>query len=71
MDEQDEILALAAELRIRTAERDTLQARLAQQPAMREIIGELIAVLVAIQDGQNREAEDKLRALLRRINLER
>jgi len=106
MDESDEAQALAAELRLRTVERDRMatalvnalerleasqpasgsatdevccEARVALKPVgtrsqpigMREIIGELVAVLVAIQDRDRNAAETRLRALLRRIDLER
>lgn len=71
MEPDDEIRALAAELRQRTAERDALAQKLQQTPAMREVIGELVAVLVEIQDRQNREAEKRLRELLKRIDRER
>lgn len=99
MEAEDESAALAAELRIRTAERDaamdagkifaesaaamTLQRdelvaernaltrRLARQPAMREVIRELVAVLVEIQDRQNDIAEMRLKELIRRMDRER
>ena len=66
MEPEDEVKALASELRRRTSERDALAARLRQSPDMRAIVGELRAILAT--DGACGIAGERLRDLLRRLD---
>ena len=70
MEAEDEIAALADELRTRTAERDALAERLRQIPDMRDIVGHLRAIHLELQASAWSDARRRVADLLRRLDRE-